>query len=492
MPSKNSKIVTEGDPLAHVMAPPPNETEEQREARLAAEAEAKRISDAIDEELQRQAKAEKRGPKPVKILLLDFQLMNTPKAFRAERASWRAVVHLNVVRSIRVILEAMAEAQAYHASTYSSPNTPIRTHAPDLFHAASGSSLNRDARNQHPPLTAEHLKLKLRLSPLVQVEEALIRRLTPAGSGEVEATQLLSMSGGASHADRARALDREVAVNSQFAWKGVFHKMMGRNSSDGDADFSDPDDPSRILHACAEDMITLWNDPVIKALLRAQGIRMEDMPGFFLDSIARVTHPKYIPTDDDILRARLKTLGVSEHRFTIKEVFAGGISRDLRIYDVGGHRSLVPAWAPFFDDMNAILFLAPLSGFDQVLAEDESVNRLEDSVLLWKSICSNQLLGKTNLILFLNKVDIFRAKLKAGIQFGQYIISYGNRPNDYDNTSAYMRRKFGQIHREYSPQARTFYCHFTSVTDTKSTSSVLLDIQESIIFANLKSVSLTG
>ncbi|KAJ2968776.1 hypothetical protein NUW54_g13120 [Trametes sanguinea] len=58
MPVKNSKIVTEGDPLAWVMAPPPNETEEQRQARIAAEAEAKRISDAIDEELQRQAKAE--------------------------------------------------------------------------------------------------------------------------------------------------------------------------------------------------------------------------------------------------------------------------------------------------------------------------------------------------------------------------------------------------------------------------------------------------
>ncbi len=69
MPAK-SKIVTEGDPLAWVMAPPPNESEEQRAARLAAEAEAKRISDAIDDELQRQAKQEKRGPKPVKILLL--------------------------------------------------------------------------------------------------------------------------------------------------------------------------------------------------------------------------------------------------------------------------------------------------------------------------------------------------------------------------------------------------------------------------------------
>lgn len=69
MPSKN-KIVTEGDPLAYLMLPPPNETEEQKQARMAAEAEAKRISDAIDEELQRQAKAEKRAPKPVKILLL--------------------------------------------------------------------------------------------------------------------------------------------------------------------------------------------------------------------------------------------------------------------------------------------------------------------------------------------------------------------------------------------------------------------------------------
>ncbi|KAJ2989855.1 hypothetical protein NUW54_g8654 [Trametes sanguinea] len=410
------------------------------------------------------------------------------QAFRAERASWRAVVHLNVVRSIRVILDAMAEAQAYHASTYSSPNTPIRTQAPDLFHAASGA----------PEAQATAIALAAgRGGPHPQAY--------PGGSGEVEATQRISGTG--SHTDRARALDREIAVNSQFAWKGVFHRMMGRNSSDGE-DFNDPDagwlqDPGHVLHACAEDMITLWNDPTIKALLRAQGIRIEDMPGFFLDSIARVTHPKYVPTDDDILRARLKTLGVSEHRFTIKEGFPGSSSRDLRIYDVGGHRSLRAAWAPFFDDMNAILFLAPLSGFDQVLAEDESVNRLicptatpsamqEDSVLLWKSICSNPLLGKTDLILFLNKIDIFRAKLEAGIQFGQYIISYGNRPNDYDNTSAYMRRKFGQIHREYSPQARTFYCHFTTVTDTKSTSAVLIDIQESIMYHNFKSVSLTG
>ena len=135
---------------------------------------------------------------------------------------------------------------------------------------------------------------------------------------------------------------------------------------------------------------------------------------------------------------------------------------------------------------SAILFLAPLSGFDQVLAEDETVNRLEDSVLRWKSICSNPLLGKTILILFLNKIDILKSKLRAGIQLADYIVSYGSRPNDYESASnckfglatasgrmaadcVYwfaldLRRKFSQIHKEHTAEPRVFYCHFTAVT----------------------------
>jgi hypothetical protein len=43
---------------------------------------------------------------------------------------------------------------------------------------------------------------------------------------------------------------------------------------------------------------------------------------------------------------------------------------------------LTAAWVPFFDDMNAIIFLAPISCFDQVLVEDPNVNRLvRDQIL---------------------------------------------------------------------------------------------------------------
>ena len=58
------------DPLALAIAPPPDETLEQRLVREAAEAEAKRISDEIDEQLKREKENERKKRKPVKLLLL--------------------------------------------------------------------------------------------------------------------------------------------------------------------------------------------------------------------------------------------------------------------------------------------------------------------------------------------------------------------------------------------------------------------------------------
>ncbi len=82
------------------------------------------------------------------------------------------------------------------------------------------------------------------------------------------------------------------------------------------------------------------------------------------------------------------------------------------------------AWPPFFDDMNAVIFLAPISCFDEKLAEDRRVNRLEDSFLLWKAVCENKLLANTMLILFLNKCDLLEKKLNAGVKFKHYVPSF--------------------------------------------------------------------
>lgn len=99
----------------------------------------------------------------------------------------------------------------------------------------------------------------------------------------------------------------------------------------------------------------------------------------FLRHISRVAAPDYLPTTgeihdiwhayinrvpaDDILHARIQTMGVAEHVF---DVNIHGKLVTWHLYDVGGARGQRHTWVPYFDDANAIIFVAPVSAFDQV------------------------------------------------------------------------------------------------------------------------------
>ena len=51
--------------------------------------------------------------------------------------------------------------------------------------------------------------------------------------------------------------------------------------------------------------------------------------------------------------------------------------------DVAGQRGERRKWIPYFDDVHVIMFLAAISEYDQVLAEDSSTNRMEESINLF-------------------------------------------------------------------------------------------------------------
>lgn len=71
MPSRiHVPSLDDSDPLANAISPPPDESAEEMQVRVQHELEAKRVSDAIDEDLDRQRAAEKKAPKPIRVLLL--------------------------------------------------------------------------------------------------------------------------------------------------------------------------------------------------------------------------------------------------------------------------------------------------------------------------------------------------------------------------------------------------------------------------------------
>lgn len=71
----------------------------------------------------------------------------------------------------------------------------------------------------------------------------------------------------------------------------------------------------------------------------------------------------YLPNDQDILRTRLRTTGITETIFDL-----GNLT--YRMFDVGGQRSERKKWIHIFDNVHVVLFLAAISGYDQGLLED--------------------------------------------------------------------------------------------------------------------------
>jgi guanine nucleotide-binding protein alpha-1 subunit len=142
----------------------------------------------------------------------------------------------------------------------------------------------------------------MRLSPLLAVETALNRKLSPENYNP-EST-------------------REVFVRAGSNWKITLSSMTSPKASEaseqkktvGKHSERSADDPTNILAACREDIVALWADPIIRGVLQKQNIRLEDSAGLyvefpsilgvrpslgisFLDDTDRVTQADYEPTD---------------------------------------------------------------------------------------------------------------------------------------------------------------------------------------------------
>ncbi|KAJ8690482.1 hypothetical protein PTI98_011907 [Pleurotus ostreatus] len=491
----------EEDPLTLAMSPPPNETPEERQAREAREAEAQRISDEIDEQIRKEKEARRKKKRPVKVLLLgqsesgktatlkNFQLTYSKREFAEERDSWRAVIQLNLVRNVNAILDALTqEMSASSVSTPVSPNDSDDDSIDDHTHIATVPKAAPAKAGPKLKFGEKHRVLKLRLSPLQRIQKELEKRLG-AGSLEPDSTDVTSAAPFELPASRKRAL-QEFSINSNNGWKSALLRTVrpARPESDQTKKKDTEDEITEVIASCREDMKAIWEDPVVRELLNRRKARIEDSPGFFLNDAERVAVRSYQPTDDDVIRARLRTLGVQEYRF----VFDHGrtVGQTWHMFDVGGTRSSRAAWYPYFDDVDAIIFLAPISCFDEKLAEDRHVNRLEDSYLLWRSVCSTKLLSRTQIILFLNKCDLLQAKLMRGVRIRDHVPSFGERRNDLPTATRYFQQHFKEISRQFSPVPRPFYVHLTSVIDIKSTAATLGAVEESILRDHLRRADL--
>ncbi len=107
--------------------------------------------------------------------------------------------------------------------------------------------------------------------------------------------------------------------------------------------------------------------------------------------------------------------------------------------------------------------------------------------MLWESIANSQWFAKSALILFLNKMDLFKEKLASSPISKHGFTDYTGDQADWKGASKYFMDKFRALNR--NPQ-KEIYGHFTNATDTNLLKITMGSVQDMIIQRNLNQLIL--
>ena len=205
--------------------------------------------------------------------LLDFRMKYARAAWNEERASWRAVVQLNLLRSVVAIVETL-QAELDGDPVTSRPLSTLDMNVDTLLQTSLDST-SSEAEIASPclsaPLTDKHHILKVRLGPLRHVEADLKRRLG-AASVEDTGSAIDDMSENIVDANSVQNQSREFGVRG---WKDMLAKWTKDTKLGCDND-QPVDDATEVIASCREDMKALWTDQTVRDILAKRQMKLQD------------------------------------------------------------------------------------------------------------------------------------------------------------------------------------------------------------------------
>mmetsp|Transcript_13682 Transcript_13682/g.24710 ORF Transcript_13682/g.24710 Transcript_13682/m.24710 type:complete len:367 (+) Transcript_13682:411-1511(+) len=236
----------------------------------------------------------------------------------------------------------------------------------------------------------------------------------------------------------------------------------------------------------------IWGDPGIQACVDIAGqpnYAMNDSAEYFFENLERVCNPAYIPSMDDIVIVRCRTAGIYEKSFE----FDGC---KFTLYDLGGQKSERKKWNHVLgrNDLNGILFLVAVSGYDIPARENPSISQLEESFEIFVDFNKTCKEEKRSFILLLNKYDIFYRKIGyRDITCNPLLKNFkfdGKIPDQKPvRAMEYIEKLFLDSIKK-NDTSREWYCHVTNATNEQMITHVFWDVKDKLFEASLQETGL--
>jgi len=219
----------------------------------------------------------------------------------------------------------------------------------------------------------------------------------------------------------------------------------------------------------------LWNcEAIQQSYEKCYNISVPSCGEYCFDNVERMAKADYVPNYADILQARQRTTGIVETPFKLDKY-------TFSIVDVGGQKSERRKWIHCFEGITALLYCVAMDEYDLTIPEEDDVNRMLQSVKVFETTVNEHWFQETAVILFLNKDDLFKEKIKnvdLNVCFPEY-----KEGKNYESARSFIQQAF--LSKNKNPQ-RPFYPHITVAINTENIRFVFNAVKDIIFSERLK------
>jgi len=251
-----------------------------------------------------------------------------------------------------------------------------------------------------------------------------------------------------------------------------------------------------LTYEIAQDIKHLWSQSGMKKTFNicSKSHVMESTPYFF-NKVLEIGSPQYLANFDDYVRVRHRTVGLLHSTFNTSFQSHSWV---IKLTDVGGQKNERKKWIQVFADIDAVLYVMSLNGYDKLVYEDNSKNCWDESFQIFSDLSALKVFDKTTFIVFLNKADLLEELLKQ-VPFNVY---YKDCPldkiNDYSYVVSYAQEVVTQrfeagsikLFGDKDFQRRALHFHVTCATDRDQMEKVLQVLQVEATKSQLQTAGL--
>jgi GTPase SAR1 family protein len=233
-----------------------------------------------------------------------------------------------------------------------------------------------------------------------------------------------------------------------------------------------------------------YEEPAIQSIVQDYGHLLPVTHfSYFWDSMDRIKQDNYVPTDDDILRARIRTSGSNSTAIYLEKIY-------FEFYDVGGQKPERAKWEAVIGEnkFSAVIYFVATDEYD--VNDDEKDfdrSKMELSRFIFKELVQSSVMSESiPIILFLNRIDLLENRLLTPQGFTSFKETFPEYSGSNAKTKAleFIKSYYFAVVPNEGKGVTPIKCHYTCALDRNGVVVVWKIIRDILVDQALKDVGL--